>query len=59
MAVSVSTYIDDPAEKVIFNISYSNLPDGTQYPGKVSLDATAKKVKIVMENSGFKKGAGQ
>ena len=55
---SVSTSVDDPKEKVVFNITYNNLPDGTQYAGNTTLDAQAKKVKIVIENSGFKKAAG-
>lgn len=59
MGIDVNTYIDDADDKVIFNIKYSSLPDGTQYPGVTSLEATAKNVKIVIENSGYKKGAGQ
>lgn len=58
MALSVNTFIDDPAQKVIFNITYNNLPDGTQYAGSTTLIAEAKKLKIVIENSGFKKAAG-
>jgi hypothetical protein len=55
----VSTSVDDPKEKVVFNITYNSLPDGTQYVANTTLDAQAKKVKIVIENSGYKKGAGQ
>ena len=59
MAVDVTTSVDDPSQKVTFNITYSNLPDGTQYAGTTTLDAQAKKLKIVIENSGFKLAAGQ
>jgi hypothetical protein len=59
MAVAVSTSVDDPSQKVVFNITYKDLPDGTQYATNTILDAQAKKVKIVIENSGYKKGAGQ
>jgi hypothetical protein len=59
MALAINTYIDDPDEKVVFDIVYKTIPDGTQYPASTSLDAQAKKVKIVIENSGYKKGAGQ
>jgi hypothetical protein len=59
LAMAVNTYIDKASEKVVFNITYNTLPDGTQYAGKTSLDASAKNVKIVIENSGYKKGAGQ
>ena len=54
MAVEVSTSVDNPKEKVMFNITYNNLPDGTQYPGNTTLNATAKNLKIEIINSGFK-----
>ena len=59
MAVAVTTSVDDPGQKVLFNITYNNLPDGTQYSANTTLDAQAKQVKIVIENSGYKKAAGQ
>jgi len=58
-AVSVSTYIDDPSDKVTFDINYSALPDGTQYPGETKLDVQAKQVKINIQNDGFKNAAGR
>lgn len=59
MALAVSTSVDNPKEMVTFNIIYKDLPDGTQYAGNTTLDAQAKEVKIVIENSGYKKGSGQ
>jgi|SRR5579863_1330321 len=58
MAVDISTYIDDPAQKVTFNVTYMDLPDGTQYQSSTTLDAQAKNLKIVIANSGYKKAAG-
>ena len=58
MALNVSTYIDKPEDKVVFDVTYKDLPDGTQYPVTTSLVAAAKDLKIVIEQSGFKKGAG-
>jgi hypothetical protein len=58
MLLEVSTYMDKPDEKVVFNVTYNDLPDGTQYAGTTSLEATAKNLKIVIVNSGYKKGAG-
>ena len=55
MALEVSTSVDDPSQKVVFNITYNDLPDGTQYAGSTTLDAQAKQVKIVIVNSGHKK----
>jgi hypothetical protein len=57
MAVDVNTYIDDAADKVIFNVTFSDLPDGTQYENTTSLNAQAKQLKVVITNSGFKKAA--
>ncbi len=59
LAIDVNTYIDDPKDKVIFNIKYNTLPDKTQYPETTSLEANAKKVKVVIGNSGYKKAAPQ
>lgn len=59
MVLDVSTSVDDPKKKVLFNISYGDLPDGTQYAAKTVLDAPAKDLKIVIENSGFKNAAGK
>jgi hypothetical protein len=59
MAVAVTTSVEDPSEKVVFNVNYKDLPDGTQYAASTILDAQAKKVKITIDNSGYKKGAGQ
>ncbi|OQP54287.1 hypothetical protein A4H97_22645 [Niastella yeongjuensis] len=59
LAIDVNTYIDDPEDKVIFNIKYNTLPDKTQYAEMTTLQADAKKVKIDIENSGYKKAAPQ
>ena len=59
MSLDVSTYIDGPDKKVIFNVTYGDLPDGTQYESSTTLDAQAKDLKIVIANSGYKKGAGK
>jgi hypothetical protein len=55
MAVDVSTTVDDPSKFVAFNITYSTLPDGTQYAGTTTLNAPEKDLKITIVNSGFKK----
>ncbi|MFB3389818.1 hypothetical protein [Flavobacterium sp. LAR06] len=59
ISAEVSTSIDDPNKKVQFDITYSDLPDGTQYAAKTVLDAPEKNLKIVIENSGFKNAAGK
>lgn len=59
MSLDVSTYIDEPDKKVVFNVAYKDLPDGTQYANSTTLDAQAKNLKIVIVNSGYKKGSGK
>jgi hypothetical protein len=59
LGASVTTSVEDPKEKVVFNILYKSLPDGTQYTANTTLDAQTQGVKIVIENSGYKKGSGQ
>lgn len=59
IALSVTTSVEEPDQKVLFNVTMKDLPDGTQYAATTVLEATAKKLKIVIENSGFKKSAGK
>ena len=55
MGVAVNSYIEKPEDAVVFTLSYNTLPDGTQFPAETVLTAAAKKVKIVIVNSGYKK----
>jgi hypothetical protein len=57
MAVEVRTSVDDPKQMAVFNVTYKDLPDGTQYPASALLDAKERDLKIVIENSGFKNAA--
>jgi hypothetical protein len=57
MMLEVNTYTDKPDQKVLFNVTYSDLPDGTQYAGTTTIDAQAEQLKIVIVNSGFKKSS--
>jgi hypothetical protein len=59
MALMVNTWIENPSDKVTFDVTYNTLPDGTQYAALTELIATAKNLKIEIEESGFRKGAGQ
>jgi len=59
LALDVNTYTDKADQQVVFNVTFSDLPDKTQYQGSTSLDAKAKDVKIAIVNSGYKKGTAQ
>ncbi|MBN1198960.1 MAG: hypothetical protein JXA23_06390 [Bacteroidales bacterium] len=58
IALSVSTWIDKPEEMIVFDVTYKILPDGTQYTALTDLQASAKNLKIEIEESGFRKGSG-
>lgn len=58
MEVSITTSVEGPQDKVGFILKYKVLPDGTQYPASITLDAPTKDLKIAIENSGYKMGAG-
>jgi len=55
LGMQVSTYIGTPKDPVGMTLGLSTFPDGTIYPAKVTLDATAKKVHVEVQNSGFRK----
>ena len=55
--IAVLTSVNDPSDKITFSISYSQLPDGTEYPAETILDMPSKQLKIVISQGGFKKAA--
>ncbi len=59
LALSVNTWIDKPEDKVVFDVTYNSLPDGTQYAVSTVLVAAAKNLKLEIGESGFRKGTGQ
>lgn len=58
MALSVTTWIDKPEDKVGFDVTYNSLPDGTQFAATTTLVAVAKDLKLEISETGFRKGAG-
>ena len=55
--VSVSTYLDTPADAVGLTVGMGGLPDGTIYPLQTDLDAKAKGVRVTVQNSGYRRTA--
>jgi hypothetical protein len=51
----VNSYLDDPKDAVNLFVTFATLPDGTSYPGQSVLDVTAKKMKVTITNSDYKK----
>ena len=54
LAVNVASYLDDPADAVNLAVQFGALPDGTNYTAQTTLDATGKKVQVVIQNSGHR-----
>jgi len=52
--VSVNTYLDKPDEAVTLNVEYGTLNDGTSYAAQTTLDAAAKKIRVVVTNNGHR-----
>lgn len=54
LSAKVNTYIDSPSDVVTLDVQFQALPDGgPNYSSKVSLDAPAKNINVVIENSGY------
>jgi len=50
----VATYLETSEDPVGLDIRYSAFPDGTGYPVEIQLDAPKKKVKVTIQNSGYR-----
>jgi hypothetical protein len=52
--LNVATYLDKPEDAVTLAVSFATLPDGTNYTSQTTLDAKAKNIQVVVENSGYR-----
>ncbi len=62
LGVEVSTFLDrsvepgkPPEDPVVMKVKESTFEDGTVYTERVELDAASKNLKVVVENSGYRK----
>jgi hypothetical protein len=53
-ALSVATYLDKAEDTVALAVTWGALPDGTGYVAQTTLDAKAKNIKVVIQNSGHR-----
>ena len=53
-ALGVATYLDKPEDAVTLNVRFGTLADGTNYAQQTTLDAKAKGIRVVTENSGHR-----
>jgi hypothetical protein len=50
-AIGVATHLDKPEAAVTLNVRFGALADGTSYTAQTTLDAKAKNIRVVIENS--------
>jgi hypothetical protein len=53
--VTVSSYLESAQDAVLLRVLFARLPDGTSYSGKTTLDAKAKNISVVVENTGHRR----
>ena len=53
-ALSVQTYLEKPEDAVTLNVQFGKLTDCKSYTRQTTLDAKAKNIRVVVENSGHR-----
>jgi hypothetical protein len=53
-ALTVSTYLDKKEEAVTLDVRFGTLADGTSYQAQTTLDAAAKNIRVVVQNTGHR-----
>jgi hypothetical protein len=54
LGLGVNSYLDTPDDVVTLVVQMSALPDGAIYAGQTTLDAKAKNIQVVIQNSGHR-----
>jgi len=53
-ALNVATYLEKQEDAVTLNVRFATLADGTSYTAQTTLEAKAKNIRVVVENSGHR-----
>jgi hypothetical protein len=53
-AITVGSYVEKPEDTVTLDVRFAALPDGTSYTSQTTLDAKAKNITVVIQNSGHR-----
>jgi hypothetical protein len=53
-ALAVSSYLDERDDVVALDVKFGSLADGTSYSAQTTLDAKAKNIRVVIQNSGHR-----
>ena len=54
LGLNVNTYLDKPEDTVTLAVQMATLADGALYAGQVTLEAKAKNIKVVIQNTGHR-----
>jgi hypothetical protein len=54
VGLNVNTYLDTPQDAVTLTVGFGSLPDGASYNAQITLDAKAKNITVVVQNSGHR-----
>ena len=54
LGVNIATWMEKPEDAVTLDVRYATLPDGTSYAAKTTLDAKAKNITVVIDNTGHR-----
>jgi hypothetical protein len=54
LGLNVASYLDTPEDAVTLNVEFAALADGTNYAAQTTLDAKAKNIRVVIQNSGYR-----
>ncbi len=54
LGLGVNTYLDKPDDAVTLAVQMNTLPDGALYAAQTTLDAKAKNIRVVIQNSGHR-----
>ena len=54
LAVNVASYLEEPKDAVTLAVQFGALDDGTSYTAQTTLDAKAKNVRVVVQNSDYR-----
>jgi len=55
LGLTVKTWLEDAKDAVSLDARMASLADGTTYADAITLNAPAKKIKVVVDNSGYRK----
>jgi hypothetical protein len=53
-ALRVATYLEKPEDAVTLDVRFGTLADGTSYTAQTTLEAKAKNIRVVVDNSGHR-----